>query len=89
MPLNTHLVKSWTYKKIHTNLLIPFYYYLLVSWIGNVGVWCGLCCMLVGKKNAQGKFNPIKSRTIHPTYHKTLSSPSSTFFTMTASLESF
>ena len=41
------------------------------------------------KKNAQGKFNTIKSRTIHPTYHKTISSPSSTFFTVTTSLESF
>ena len=36
----------------------------------NVGVWCGLCCMLVENKNAQGKFNPIKSRTIPPKYHK-------------------
>ena len=50
---------------------------------------CGLGCMLVEKKNAQGKFNTIKSRTIPPKYQKILSSPSSTFFTMTASLESF
>ena len=55
----------------------------------NVGVWCGLCCMLVEKKFAQGKCDPIKSRTIHPKYTKILNSPSSTFFTMTASLESF
>ena len=55
----------------------------------NVGVWCSLCCMLVEKKIHKVNNNTIKSRTIPPTYHKILSSPSSTFCTMTASIESF
>ena len=73
----------------YSNLLTPWS--LLPKFDNHVCVCacvclCGLGCMLVEKQNAQGKFNTIKSRTIPPKYQKILSSPSSTFFTMTASL---
>ena len=59
---------------------------LQLSSTSGFGVAYVVCWL---KKNAQDKFNPIKSRTILPKYHKILSSPSSTFCTMTASIESF
>ena len=51
------------------------------------GVACVVCWLK--NKNAQGKFKPIKSRTIPLNITKYSGSPSSTFFTMTTSLESF
>ena len=82
---NVQLTELYIFQSevVHGNVFEHF------ATVVNVRVWCGLCCMLVEKENAQGKINPIKSRTNPPKYRKILSSSSSTFFTMTASLEGF